>query len=147
MALIKPKPLTVATQDGDERQYIISRFPALDGREIIAQYPVSMIPKLGEYAVNKTMALKILSFVCVALPDGKELQLTTADLVNNHVPDWETMAKIEMAMMEYNCSFFARGKTSSLFEGLEGKAQLLITKILTVLSAQSSKPGEPPSTS
>lgn len=143
---LKPKTITVTTLDGDTRSYVISRFPALDGREIIAQYPVSMVPKLGEYATNREMALKIMSFVSVVLPDGKELPLTTADLVNNHVPDWETMAKLEVAMMEYNCSFFAPGKISSLFEGLEAKAQQLITKTLTALSAQSSKAGEPPST-
>jgi len=144
--MIKPKPFSVVSMDGETREYVLSRFPALDGREIIAQYPVSMVPKLGEYATNREMALKIMSFVAVVLPNGQQLALTSADLVNNHVPDWETMAKIEIAMMEYNCSFFAPGKISGLFEGLEAKAQQWITRTLTGLLAQSSKGAEPPST-
>lgn len=136
--MIKPKEITISDMDGNERKYIISRVPATQAREIITQYPISAIPKLGDYSVNEAMMLKLMAHVaCVT--DSKEIMLTTRSLIDNHVPDWETLAKIEMAMAEYNCSFFAAGKSSSFFEGLAVKAQALITKMLTDLLAQSSK--------
>ncbi len=132
--MIQPKEVQITTQAGEERTYIISKFPAVQGREIIAKYPLSAMPKLGDYAVNEETMLKLMSFVAVPRPDGSPQQLTTKGLVDNHVPEWETLARIEMAMMEYNCSFFANGQGSTFFALIAQKAQALISKTLTDLS-------------
>jgi len=143
MALIKPEPRTITTRDGEAKTYIISRIPAIPAREIVAQYPVSALPRVGDYAVNEAMMLKVLSYVAAIDSEGREVQLTTRTLIDNHVPDFETLAKIEMAMFHYNCSFFADGKVSSFFDGFAQKVQALITKMLTDLSEQSSKKNKP----
>jgi len=51
-----------------------------------------------------------MAFVAVPRTEGGPLPLSTRALVDNHVPDWETLARIEMAMMEYNEVFSATGK-------------------------------------
>jgi len=88
-----------------------------------------------------------MSFVAVPRENGEPLQLSTRALVDNHCGDWETLARVEIAMMEYNVSFFGNGKGSTLLEAITRKAQQFITKTLTDLSAQSSPKGKPRSTS
>lgn len=145
MDLLQPKEIILADQDGKEHTYTLSKFPAVDGREIIAKYPLSALPKLGDYAVSEETMLKLMSYVGVD-NGGKILRLSTRALVNNHVPDFETLAKIEMAMMEYNCSFFRDGRISNSLQGFVLKLLESISKTLTPSSAQSSPPAEQPST-
>lgn len=144
--LLQPKEVTVKTQEGSERVYILSKLDAISGRELVAQYPVSMLPKVGDYEVNEKMMQKLLSHVAVKMPDGTELCLTTKDLIRNHVPDWETLARLEIGMVEYNCSFFKTGLTSVISKTFQEKAHQFISKILTDLLAQSSRKDAPPST-
>lgn len=144
--LLEPKDITIQTQSGAEKTFVLSKFPALAGREIVAKYPLSAMPKIGDYEVNEQTMLKLMNHVGVKTDNGNVIRLSTTELYNNHVPDWETSAKIEWAMMEYNCSFFANGRSSSFFEAIAQKVPVLITKILTDLSAQSSRKEKQPST-
>lgn len=146
--MLQPKEIRVTTQAGDERVYILSKFPALAGREIVAKYPLSAMPKLGDYGVNEETMLKLMAFVGVPV-EGKDaaLKLSTRALVDNHVPDWETLIRVEAAMLEYNVSFFGNGKASSFLEVIAAKAQQLLSRTLTDLSAQLSPKGGSPSTS
>lgn len=142
--MIEPKEVTIETQRGESRVYVLSKFPAIQGREIIAKYPLSAMPKLGDYQVNEETMLKLMGFVAVP-QDGREpLRLSTRALVDNHVPDWETLARIEFAMMEYNVSFFGNGKGSTFLEAITQKAQAFLSKTLMDLSAQSSPKGKRP---
>ena len=149
--LIEPKEVTITTQAGTEKTYIFSKIPAIPAREIITQYPISSIPKLGDYKVNEQIMFKLLSYVSVKTEtgDGKdhEIRLTSQALINNHVPDWETLARIEMGMMEYNCSFFQKGVVSTFLEAIAQKVPPAISKILMGLQAQSSPKDVPPSNS
>ena len=52
MDMLQPKEFKTTDQSGTERTYILSKFPAVQGREIISKYPLSAMPKLGDYAVN-----------------------------------------------------------------------------------------------
>lgn len=117
--------------------YILSKFPATVGREILTQYPTTAMPKVGDYKMNEELMLKLMSYVAVSTERGP-LQLTTRALVDNHVPDAATLMKLEWAMMEKNFSFFANGKGSEFLAGLGEKVQALIIKTLTDFS-QSSK--------
>lgn len=148
MPLLDAVEKTFTTQKGDTRVYILSKFPAVAGREIIAGYPLSGMPKLGDYKVNEEMMLKLMAHVAVPRDDGAApLQLSTRALVDNHIPDWETLARVEMAMMEYNCSFFGNGRALSFLQGIAQQAQGWISETLTRLSEQSSKAAKPPSKS
>lgn len=142
--LLQPKPFTVTTLDGRELTVLLSKFPAIAGREIIAKYPLSAIPKLGDYAVNEETMFKLMSYVAIE-HDGGFIRLLTPELINNHVGDWETLAKIEAAMLEYNTSFFTGGFVHGFIGMLLEKAAPLLSQIVTsslqALSQASSQAG------
>lgn len=109
--LIKPKEVAVKDADGVEKTFIISRLPAITGREILAKYPLSNAPKIGDYEVSKEAMLKMMAYVCVQV-SGEEIPLKTQTLIDNHVPDGESLIRLELEMLKYNTSFF--GKDGSL---------------------------------
>lgn len=145
--MLEPKVVTIKTQSGVEREYTISKFDCISGRKIIASYPLSSLPKIGDYGQNEAAMVELMAFVAVTLPGGAVVRLSTLELVRNHVPDWETLARLEMATLEYNVSFFGRAEISAFLNDISQKAQVWIMKTLTDLSAQSSKAGEPPTPS
>lgn len=123
--LIKPKEFVI-----NEKTYILSRFPAVEGREIACKYPTSAIPKLGDYETNEQTMFKLMSYVCAVI-NGEKVRLDNRALINNHVEDWETLMKIEAAMIEYNASFFQNGRISSFFEDFAQNVQVWISSTMT----------------
>lgn len=99
MELLQPKEIEI-----NGKIYRISKFPATVGREIVAKYPISNMPKLGDYKVSEEIMIKLMSYVEVVLPE-RSIRLTTIDLINNHVPGWEVLARLEWEMLQHNCSF------------------------------------------
>lgn len=146
MDLLQPKDVEIKLQDGTFKTFVISKFPAVQGREIMAKYPTSHIPKIGDYGVAEEVMLKLTAYVGVRNDETGHIQtLGTMALVNNHIPDWEALGRIEWAMLEYNCSFFANGMNSDFFESIIQKAAPWISKTLTALLQQLSKTEKPPS--
>lgn len=145
--MLQPKETQIKLQDGTTKMFVLHKFPAIAGREIIAKYPLTSMPKVGDYATNEETMLKLMSFVGVTQDNGNVLMLTTKALVENHVPDWEALARIEMGMIEYNCSFFSNGAASTLLDSLRQKAESMIPRMLTNLLQQLSSLDKPPSES
>lgn len=145
-ALIKPKEFKITDQDGVERTFILSKFTAVEGREIVAKYPIAALPKLGDYKVSEETMLKLMNYVAVPMPTGEPLRLSIKTLVDNHTNDWETLAKIEMAMMEYNCSFFRDGRISDSLGRFVQQVLQSISQMSMGSSGQSSQETKPPST-
>lgn len=128
---LEPKELELTDTSGKVRVFIISKFPAIAGREIVTKYPVSNIPKLGEYQQSEEVMLKLMAYVGVPnAASGEPLMLTTRALVDNHVGDWETLAKVEWAMLEYNFSFFRGGLSSDFLGSISQKVVTWITQTL-----------------
>lgn len=144
--LLETKPITLPTQAGATKAYVLSKFPAVAGREIVAKYPLSNMPKLGDYGVSEEVMLKLMAFVGVQTAGGVQ-PLATRALVDNHVPDWEVLARLEWAMLEYNCSFFANGLNSDFFASIRAKAPAWISQMLTASLGQLSQADKQPSTS
>lgn len=138
MELLQPKEIDI-----NGKTYRISKFPATVGREIVAKYPVSNMPKLGDYKVSEEIMLKLMSYVEVVLPE-RSIRLSTQELVNNHVPDWEVLAQLEWEMLSYNCSFLTNGKSLSFFEKLVHLAEQKISEILTASLGKSSARAKQP---
>lgn len=145
-AFLSPKEVTITTQEGVEKTYVISKFDALTGRKMVATYPVANMPKLGEYKDSEAVMLELMTFVAAKTPAGTFVALETRELYTNHVPDWETGGKIEGAMWEHNCSFFDPTKASRFFGDIAQNLQRWIIKTLMGLSEQSSPPAKPPLT-
>jgi hypothetical protein len=141
MPLLEPK--TLEPMSG--KVFVVSKFPATVGREIILQYPTSAMPKIGDYATNEALMLKIMHYVGVVV-DGRDepLMFTTRQLIDNHVPDAETLMRLEWAMMSHNFAFFSNGKLSGILDQATNRFVQLITKTLTDLSRVSSEKGGQP---
>ena len=145
--LIKPKDIECTSVDGDVITYRISRFPATDAREIITGYLKAATPNSGDYNASKALMKKLMSYVAAINANGDEIRLRSESLINNHVPDFDTLATIEHQTLEYNSNFFNIGKISQSLNQFEGMVKQLITKTSTHSSEQSSAKAEQPSTS
>lgn len=131
MELLQPKEISIPDGDGNERIFILSKFDAVAGREIVFQYPMTALPKVGDYKLNEELMFKLMSYVAVPSENGTPLRLTTRALVNNHCPDWESLYAVEKEMMKYNCSFFRNGRISNFFDDVAQIFKAKITEILT----------------
>lgn len=131
--MIEPKPIQI-----EGKEFYISKFPAIQGREIICKYPLTGIPKLGDYEENQKTMFKLMAYVGVEY-SGQQVLLTNELLINAHVPSWEMLIKIELAMLEYNCSFFRNGSVSNLLKDIQEKLPAWTIKILSPFLRQSSQ--------
>ena len=121
------------------KNYVLTKFPATVGREIITQYPMSALPKVGEYKTNHQLMLKVMSYVGVEVDGRPDPQmLSTEDLINNHVPKTEDLMRLEWAMIEYNFDFFADGRASGFLALVADRITPLISKTLMDLLGPSS---------
>lgn len=145
MDLIDAKEITIEN-DGEQYKFNISKFPATVGREIISKYPVSNMPKLGDYAVSEETMLKLMKYVERIYPDRVQ-RLENQALVDNHVPNWEVLAQLEIKMIEYNCSFFRNGKGYDFLKKSTALAEQKIIKTLTDLSVNLLRAAKQPSKS
>lgn len=144
--MIEPKEVEITSGDVS-RKFIISKVPAVAGREVFTQYPMSSIPKLGDYTTNEVLMLKMMTYVSGVPPAGPPVPLVNRDLVDCHVTDFEMLLKLEWAMVEHNCSFFRGGKASTFLDDILEKLPALTTSILMPLLEQLSQKDSPPSTS
>lgn len=124
------------------KTFILSKFPAWDGREIIAKYAVGFIDKLNDYDKNKEIALKLMKYV--AVPVGETAILVSNEkIINSHIPSWSTQVKLEAAMLDYNEFFFPVGNVLNLLEDLGREFQQKISKTSMASSAALSQVGKP----
>lgn len=143
--MIQPKNITVKTESGEDKVYTLTKIPYMSGgREILTQFIPTAMPKVGDYQLNEALSKKLFGFVFVDV-GGNKIALSTTDLINNHVPDFQVGLRIEKEMLEYNFGFFDQGKILAFFQDLGQKAQASILPILTRLLEQSSQKAEPPS--
>jgi hypothetical protein len=129
--MIESKEFALTDKAGKARVYILSKVPATVGREIVSQYPLTALPKVGDYQTNHQMMLKLLSYVGVPQKDKAPLMLVTEELVNNHVDGAENLLRLEKAMFEYNFVFFSPENLSSFQERWKRIFSTFLAQILT----------------
>lgn len=144
--LIKPEEYVLEDADGISHTYVLSNFDAIAGRHIISQYPMTGLPKVGDYPENEKLMFKLMSYVAVVTNSNQILRLSTPELILNHVPDFEMLAKIEIKMMAKNCSFFRNGQSLSFCDNIAQIFTKKILEMLTLSSEQSSQPEKQPTT-
>lgn len=147
MSLIKPHQVMVANKDGVEKAFIISRLPATVAREVVAKYPTSALPKIGDYQVSEETMLLLMKYVAVVVNDGQQLVLSTKSLVDNHVDDVTQLLRLEYLMLEENTGFFGQGGKSGFLESLLKKVLKSALPMLTPLLQQLSQADSPASPS
>lgn len=102
MALLEP----IEKEIGG-KTFILSKFPAIAGREISLKYAMAGFPNISDYKANEETMLKLMSYVGVPMDGMPPLMLSTRALVDNHIPNWEMLVAIERAMMDLNSGFLA----------------------------------------
>ena len=145
--LIDPKEVVIKGRGDKETTFIISCVPYLaGGRELCTQYPLSALPKIGNYEANEKLAKLLWKYVEIVTPSGTRIRLETSQLIDNHVPDVVTGLKLEAAMLEHNLGFSVPEKISTFLESMSAAIEPLISQIWTGLQAQSSQQAHPPKT-
>jgi hypothetical protein len=128
--MIEPKEISI-----EGKTYIISKFNYEDGREIVSQYIASALPKIGDYQRNKELVRMMMKYVAIPTADpNRPLILSTPELMNNHIPDWEIGIRLEGEMMAYNCRFFQSGRLSTFLDDIAQNIPQWILKTSTQLS-------------
>lgn len=138
--LIKPRTILVANKDGEEKEFTISRLPATVAREVIAKYPTSALPKIGDYKTSEETMLLMMRYVAVDI-DGRQQRLTTKALVDNHIDDVTQLLRLEYQMIEENTGFFGSGSRQGFLDSLLQKLLHSIMPTLTPLLQQLSQAG------
>lgn len=97
----------------DEKEYIyqIGKVPWMGGgREILAEYIPSGLPKVGDYKKNEGLA-RILYANAIAIDsEGNHHPLTTDSMINNHIPDVKVAMELEAAVFDKSTDFLILGK-------------------------------------
>lgn len=128
MDLIEPKSITLKKSG----EFLISKLPCLVGREVLVKYPVSLVPKIGDYATSEEMCIRLMSFVEKVTPQ-RNIRLSDATLINQHVAPGGEIWLLEKEMLMYNFDFLEDGTASAFLEMWKSKAESKATKILTNL--------------
>ena len=142
--LIQPKEIVI-NFEGEELKFNIGKFPATVGREIITQYPINNIPKVGSYLQSEEIMLKLMKFVERVYDDKDPIPLVNKTLIDNHIPSWEVLIKIEAFVIDYNCSFFELGKVLSSLKEWKALAEPKNIKTLMDSLASLSQAAKQPS--
>lgn len=143
---IKPKPFTAKDGDGQEKNFIISKFDCVFGREVAYNCVVTALPKVGDYMANEDLMMRALAYAAVVNEEGTEIPLKSKALVLNHCTDWVMLKAVHDQLLEYNDSFLLVGTVSTFFETVAQMCLAKVSEILTPSSDSSLTAEKQPST-
>lgn len=138
-SLLEPKTVEI-----NGYKFIISKMPCTVAQEVIFKLPTGLMPIIQNFSQSEEMAFKMLSYCERVYTDGRpNVPLISKEIIDNHVPDFQTLIALEKECIDYNFDFFASGKLLTfLNEGLslvESKASGILTDLLDRL-LQAEKP-------
>jgi len=132
--LLEPKTVEI-----NGHKFVISKMPCTVAQEVIFKLPTGLVPLISNFSQAEEMAYKMLSYCERVYTDGRpNVPLISKALIDNHIPDFDTLIKLENECLAYNYDFFANGKLLDfLNKGLslaESKASAILTGLLVKLS-------------
>lgn len=139
---IKPKNITLNDMDGEPCEYIITRFEAINGFKILSKtLPFLLdIVKNNDYSSSEEktkdieiLLCQILSYCYRVTKDG-EFKLDSKHIIDNHVPDMDTLLLLLKELNDYNSNFFKLGEAMKKLAELKDQASELLTRISNRLS-------------
>ena len=101
---------------------------------------------MGNYKTNEELMLKLMNYIEVVKGDA-HIRLSNQTLIDNHIPDAETLIKLEVTMIDYNTNFLKVANLSQKLGGFNATIQQLITQTLTRFAVSLSQSGKPHSKS
>lgn len=125
----------IPTGDGQStRKYTLHTFSPLDGRSIVAGYPLSLLNKDFTYKNNEEAMLRLMCYVSVQPAvggisdvDADPVHLVNRELINEHIPDWWTLVQLEYECLRFNCTFLANiGMLDAVKSGITAQLKVLV---------------------
>lgn len=114
-------------------KFIISQMPCTVAQEVAFKLPPGLIPIMGNFTQAEEMYVKMLSFCERVYDDGRHIKLISKDIIDNNLPDFETLLLLEKEVIEYNFGFFDTEKLLTLLNGLLSRVESKVSGILTDL--------------
>lgn len=128
IALLSPKEVTI-----NGYRFLISRMPCMTAQEVIVRIPAGILPLINQYTISEEMVVKMLS-CCQRLYDDKpNVPLISKEIINNHVPDFDTLLQLENECLKYNYDFFNQGKVLTFLAKGLSHVESRLSEILTDL--------------
>lgn len=125
-------------------KYRILPMDVFDGRRIMHEYPMTMLPKIGDYKANEELFKILMRYVEVELAPNIWQKLDTDELIRQHVSAKDTIV-LEREVVDLTTGFFSSGKLMTI--GME-ITEFFIKKLiltLTQLSGELLQADEQPS--
>jgi len=143
--LIDSERKTFIDVKGKEHIFQIGKVPWMGGgREILAEYIPSGLPKVGDYQKNETLARILYANAVKIDSDGNHHPLTTDSMINNHVPDVKVAMELEAAVFDKSTDFLILGKVleyrTAWSQTLDSVLADLPTQLQKLLSGLASPP-------
>lgn len=126
--LLEPKEVEI-----NGNKFIIGKMPCTVAQEVIFSLPNGLIPIISEFKKAEDQALKMLSYCERVYSDGRSVPLISKAIIDNHIPDFDTLIKLEYECLEYNYSFFSDGRALSFLNRGVSLAKSNVSEILTDL--------------
>ncbi len=138
--LLEPKEVEI-----NGYKFIISKMPCTVAQEVIFNLPTGLIPIISEFKKTEEQAFKMLSFCERVYSDGKNnVPLISKAIIDNHVPDFNTLIKLEYECLNYNFDFFGNGRALDFLNKGVSLAKSSVSEILTDLLDKLSHQGGQP---
>lgn len=135
--MLEPKEIIIG-----DKSYILHKLPAVAGYEAFVR-----LQSIQSVDDRKTLLGQLMAYVSVNPDGGKaEISLSSPALINNHVPDTQTLLQLENEILAYNFDFFGLGEISDCLKCAEKVAPAKNTEMLMDLLLALSKVGEQVST-
>lgn len=141
-SLIEPKEIEI-----NGVKFIISKMPCTVAQEVIFNIPSGLIPIISNFSKSEEQAFTMLSYCERVYNDDRgSVPLISKEIINNHVPNFDTLIKLEYECLQYNFDFFSDGRALNFLNSSLSLAESKLSKILTDLLLQLSPQGTPHST-
>lgn len=127
--LLEPKEIEI-----NGIKFIISKMPCTVAQEVIFNMPAGLIPVISEFKRTEEQAFKMLKYCERIYLDGRpNVPLISKEIINNHIPNFDTLIKLEYECLKYNFDFFGNGSALTFFNQAASLVKSNISEILTDL--------------
>lgn len=142
---LNPTLLDPKTVEINGYKFVISKMPCTVAQEVIFKLPTGLVPLLSNFSQAEDMAFKMLSYCERIYEDGRpNVGLISKEIIDNHVPDFDTLVKLETECINYNYDFFGNGKLLDFLNKgvclVESKASGILTDLLDKLLPADGRP-------
>ena len=136
--LLEPKNIVI-----NGYKFVISKMPCTVAQEVLLRLPAGLLPLVKNFSQSEEMAFKMLSYCERCYEDKANVPLISKTVIDNHVPDFDTLIRLEQECIAYNYDFFQNGKVWTSLNKIVSLAESKASGILTDLLDRLLQAGKP----